>query len=139
MGYMAALWDVWRPPNAEGDPNKYLFTVTIITTDSNKDVEFCHHRMPLIMDKNCVKQWLNVDKYTIDQCFELINKSQKNISINSHAVPREIVGNTKNKSKECIQTMDEYNAKKRKTGLHKFFQIAKPKTKENENEEKEMK
>eukprot|EP01084_Bolivina_argentea_P012200 22873_1 len=139
--YMAALWDVWRPSNAEGDPNKYLFTVTIITTNANKDVEFCHHRMPLLMDKNCVKQWLDVDKYTIDQCFELINKSQINININNHAVPREMVGNTKNKSIQCIQTLNEYNAKKRQKGLHKFFKIAKPKdNKDNINDEKkEMK
>merc|ERR1712152_102935 len=128
---MAALWDVWRAPNDSGN---FLFTVSIITTDSNDDVSFCHHRMPLLMTENCVEKWLNTEQYKIDECFKLIAKSQKFITIKNHAVPREIVGNTKKKGIECIQTLEEYDAKKKKTGIHKFFQTSKSTKKKKKND-----
>jgi len=119
--YMAALWDCWRDPK---DEKNLLFTVTILTTDARPDVRFCHHRMPLIMTRECVDKWINTDEYSIDECFEDIANSQQFIRVQSHAVPRDKVGNTKNKSKECIQTLQEFEAAKKQTGLHKFFQTA---------------
>ncbi len=41
-------------------------------------------------------------------------------------MPREIVGNTKVKGIECIQTLQQYKAKKRSGGIHRFFKTAKP-------------
>merc|ERR1712024_278469 len=83
--------------------------------------------MPLLMTKECVEKWLDVNTYSIDDCFKEIDASQKFISIKNHAVPREIVGNTKKKGIECIQTMEKYEAKKKKSGIFKFFQSAKTK------------
>merc|ERR1711902_387411 len=90
--------------------------------------------MPLLMTENCVEKWLNTEQYTIDECFKLITKSQKFITIKNHAVPREIVGNTKKKGIECIQTLEEYEAKKKKTGIHKFFQTSKSTKKKKKND-----
>lgn len=124
--FMAALWDTWYPPNDRKNP---LFSVSIITTDSNKDVAFCHHRMPLLMTKQCVSKWLDVENCSIDQCFEMIAEQQKFIKIKHHAVPREVVGNTKVKGIECIQSLEQYEAKKKKTGIRRFFKTAKPEKK----------
>lgn len=122
--YMAALWDVWKSKEDPLAPP--LFTVTVITTSSSEDVSFCHHRMPLLMARECVDQWVDVETYSIEQCFKSIAASQSTISIRNKAVPRNIVGNVRNKGIECIQSVDEHEVKQqektRKGGLHKFFQ-----------------
>jgi len=128
--FMAAVWDIWRDPKDSEHP---LFTVSIITTDSNKDVSFCHHRMPLLMTRECVDKWLNVGQYSIDQCFKVIAESQKFITIKNVAVCREIVGDTRIKGIECIQPLEQ---KRKQTGLHRFFKTEKAGKKKSEKKEK---
>jgi putative SOS response-associated peptidase YedK len=60
----AGLWEVWHDPNLPEDADP-LFSVTIITTDANKDMEDVHDRMPLILKGNDIGEWLdreNTDK-----------------------------------------------------------------------------
>jgi putative SOS response-associated peptidase YedK len=53
----AGLWDCVQ---YEGQPDK-LYTYTIITTDSNKQLKFLHDRMPVIFNNgsDALKTWLN--------------------------------------------------------------------------------
>ncbi|KAG9723856.1 DUF159 domain protein, partial [Aureobasidium melanogenum] len=53
----AALWDCVQ---YEGQPDK-LYTYTIITTDSNKQLKFLHDRMPVIFNNgsDALKTWLD--------------------------------------------------------------------------------
>ncbi|EFY91568.1 DUF159 domain protein [Metarhizium acridum CQMa 102] len=57
----AGLWDCVQ---YEGSDEK-LYTYTIITTDSNKQLKFLHDRMPVILDPGSdkIKQWLDPARY----------------------------------------------------------------------------
>jgi len=134
--YMAALWDVWKSKEDPLAPP--LFTVTVITTASSDDVSFCHHRMPLLMTRECVDRWVDVERYSIEQCFGMIAESQSGIAIRNKAVPRKIVGNVRNKGIECIQSVEEMDIKVRKGGLHRFFGSAKCTKKKGEEKRVEI-
>jgi putative SOS response-associated peptidase YedK len=51
---MAGLWDSWENPNGE-----IINTYTIVTVDANKLVAEVHDRMPLILNQESEKLWLN--------------------------------------------------------------------------------
>lgn len=60
----AGLWEVWHDPSLPEDADP-LFSVAIITTDANKDMEEVHERMPLILKGSDIDEWLdreNTDK-----------------------------------------------------------------------------
>ena len=50
---MAGIWDTWK--NAEGKP---IHSFAIITTSPNELMKNIHQRMPLILNKNDEKNWL---------------------------------------------------------------------------------
>ncbi|KAJ3564392.1 hypothetical protein NPX13_g7859 [Xylaria arbuscula] len=58
---LAGLWDVVQYENDE----KKLYTYTIITTDSNKQLNFLHDRMPVILENGSEKmrKWLDPKRY----------------------------------------------------------------------------
>ncbi len=51
----AGLWDCVKYEDAE----EKLYTYTIITTDSNKHLRFLHDRMPVILETDEIKMWLD--------------------------------------------------------------------------------
>ncbi|KAI1808082.1 DUF159-domain-containing protein [Daldinia bambusicola] len=53
----AGLWDMVQYENSE----QKLYTYTIITTDSNKQLKFLHDRMPVILDNGSkdIRTWLD--------------------------------------------------------------------------------
>ncbi|KAI1302052.1 hypothetical protein F5Y03DRAFT_362599 [Xylaria venustula] len=61
MMLLAGLWDVVQ---YENDEEKY-YTYTIITTDSNKQLNFLHDRMPVILDNGSEKlrKWLDPKRH----------------------------------------------------------------------------
>jgi len=52
--YFAGLYDVWK--DVEGQP---LSTFTIITTTPNGKLSSIHDRMPVILDKDNIIQWIS--------------------------------------------------------------------------------
>ena len=127
--YMAALFDTWK--DTEND--KLLFSVSIVTKNANKYIEWCHERMPVILTKEQSKMWLNHEN-NIDQCIEMIQNNENTTNIKVHPVLREYVGNIKKKDEQCIQTLYQINKSKKKTGLHKFFKTAPKKQKQNQKQ-----
>ncbi|GAB09995.1 hypothetical protein GOARA_050_00570 [Gordonia araii NBRC 100433] len=58
--FMAGLWSVWRPKDA--DPSEPpLLSCTILTTDSVGRLREVHDRMPLIMPVQWWPEWLDPD------------------------------------------------------------------------------
>lgn len=51
---LAGLWDRWRRPDGTE-----LETYTILTTQANDLVAPIHHRMPVILDEDGERAWLN--------------------------------------------------------------------------------
>ncbi|MFW0789068.1 SOS response-associated peptidase [Gordonia sp. CPCC 205333] len=58
--FMAGLWSVWRPRDADRDEAPLLST-TILTTDSVGPLRDIHDRMPLIMPLEDWDAWLTPD------------------------------------------------------------------------------
>lgn len=51
----AGLWDIWQPDNSV----QPLVSCTIITTDANSKMKFVHDRMPVILEPEHWKEWLD--------------------------------------------------------------------------------
>jgi putative SOS response-associated peptidase YedK len=59
---VAGLWSTWIDPNRkqiDSTPPSILRTCTLITTDANDSLRPIHHRMPVILEKDAVAQWLD--------------------------------------------------------------------------------
>lgn len=59
---VAGLWSTWIDPNrqqVDSASPSILRTCTIITTDANDSLRQIHHRMPVILERDTVAQWLN--------------------------------------------------------------------------------
>jgi putative SOS response-associated peptidase YedK len=54
--YMAGLYNIFT--DKSGKP---YAAITIITTEANSDISFIHNRMPLILQNEYIKAWLNTD------------------------------------------------------------------------------
>lgn len=57
---MAGLWDSANIPAIDGSPPFQADTFTIVTTNSNKQLNFLHGRMPVILDNKAdLELWLS--------------------------------------------------------------------------------
>ena len=56
---VAALWSVWRAPDAPADAPP-LSTVALMTTEAHGSAADVHHRMPLIVPDELLDAWLDL-------------------------------------------------------------------------------
>lgn len=71
---MAGLWTTYIKPNGEK-----LFTTTIITTKANELMKDIHERMPVILNEDAIKVWLNpkeTNLYTLSHLLTPYDASQ---------------------------------------------------------------
>jgi putative SOS response-associated peptidase YedK len=93
---MAGLWDLWLDPDGEE-----LYSFTIITVPANKLFRAIHNRMPLILDPEVARQWLDpdaVDTRIISVWIVLFPSELMEV----YEVSR-LVNDPKNDSSECIE------------------------------------
>ncbi|MDF2067337.1 SOS response-associated peptidase [Bacillus sp. Cr_A10] len=51
---VAGLWEMWKAPDG-----KSIYTCTLLTTEANTLMEDIHHRMPVILNQENEKNWLD--------------------------------------------------------------------------------
>ncbi len=57
---MAGLYELWRVPDRPADdPDAWLWTATIITTQATDEFGHLHDRMPMIVERGNWAQWLD--------------------------------------------------------------------------------
>lgn len=57
---LAGLWEIWRDPErAAGDPDAWLRTCVIVTTDANDVLAPIHDRMPVVLAEDAWDTWLD--------------------------------------------------------------------------------
>ncbi|MDN4162720.1 SOS response-associated peptidase [Nocardioides abyssi] len=57
---MAGLYEIWRDPaRADDDPDRFLWSCTVITTDAEDDLGHIHDRMPLMVERDRWGSWLD--------------------------------------------------------------------------------
>lgn len=92
---MAGIFDCWEPPEG-GD---LLYSYTIITVDSCRNLHDIHHRMPAILDgEEAVSRWLDFGAVPTQEALKLIRPTE---NIAFHPVSP-IVNNSRNNTPECL-------------------------------------
>jgi putative SOS response-associated peptidase YedK len=57
---MAGLYELWRDPNrADDDPDRWLWTCTVITQPATDALGYIHDRTPLVVPEDLRAQWLD--------------------------------------------------------------------------------
>ncbi|MDN4174268.1 SOS response-associated peptidase [Nocardioides sp. SOB77] len=57
---MAGLYEIWRDPaRAEDDPDRFVWSCTVITTDAEDELGHIHDRMPLMVEPDRWSAWLD--------------------------------------------------------------------------------
>ncbi|MGH3353470.1 MAG: SOS response-associated peptidase [Nocardioides sp.] len=57
---MAGLYELWPDPaKADEDPDRWLWSCTVITTDAEDSLGRIHDRMPLMVERDRWDQWLD--------------------------------------------------------------------------------
>jgi SOS response associated peptidase (SRAP) len=114
----AGLWDCVKYEDAE----EKLYTYTIITTDSNKQLSFLHDRMPVILDVGSdeMKTWLDPDRNRWSKELQSILQPYKG-ELECYPVSKD-VGKVGNNSPDFIVPID---SKENKKNIANFFGNAK--------------
>ena len=57
---MAGLYEIWRDPDLpDDDPDRFLWTATVITTSAEDDLGHIHDRMPMMVERERWGSWLD--------------------------------------------------------------------------------
>lgn len=118
----AGLWDCVKYEDSE----EKLYTYTVITTDSNKQLSFLHDRMPVILepDSEEVKIWLDPKRNKWSKELQVLLKPFEG-ELECYPVSKE-VGKVGNNSPDFIIPVD---SKENKNNIANFFGNAKAKEK----------
>ena len=58
---VAGLWTTWREPGSPEDA-PVLHSCVLITTDANTTVSAIHNRMPVLLDRDGIDEWISDDE-----------------------------------------------------------------------------
>jgi putative SOS response-associated peptidase YedK len=95
---LAGLWDEWQPP---GPPSSPIVSCTIITTSANKEMKPVHSRMPVILEQEEWKFWLESGN---PRATDLLNSAEE-AAIELYPVSTR-VNNPRNNDSGCIQRIE---------------------------------
>ena len=114
----AGLWDCVKYEDTEDK----LYTYTVITTDSNKQLNFLHDRMPVILepDTDAMRLWLDPTNNTWTKELQSILKPYEG-ELECYQVNKD-VGKVGNNSPDFIVPVD---SKENKNNIANFFGNAK--------------
>jgi putative SOS response-associated peptidase YedK len=102
---MAGLYELWRDPAlADDDPNRWLWTCTIITQQATDLLGIIHDRNPVIVPRDLHEQWLDCsgdDAATARRLLDQIPEARLDPYVVSPAV-----GNVANNGPELIEPAD---------------------------------
>ncbi len=96
---LAGLWDRWQPPDPEKPP---ITSCTIITTAANRPMRAIHDRMPVILEPETWRLWLEPEK---SAAIGLLKPAAEGILELYRVSTR--VNNPQYIRKECIERLEE--------------------------------
>ena len=95
---MAGLWDRWQPPDDSLPP---ILSCTIVTTEANREMKPVHDRMPVIIEPEHWKEWL--DAGTPDSCRILVPPADGTLELYPVSTK---VNNPRHQQRDCIERVD---------------------------------
>jgi putative SOS response-associated peptidase YedK len=70
---MAGLYELWRDTSkADDDPQRWLWTAVVLTTEAPDDLGRIHDRMPLLVERDRWAQWLDPGRTDAAELRELL-------------------------------------------------------------------
>ena len=94
----AGLWSRWKSINED-----VIYSYTIITTKSQKNISKIYHRMPVILNNNDVDKWINHTKYNFNVARTLLKPYLHNLYYHNVSP---FVNSTKNDTIRCIENIE---------------------------------
>ena len=94
--FFAGLWDEWC-----NDKKQHKITCSIITTEPSKELKCIHKRMPVIIMKERMNEWIDCS-HPKDKALRLLKPY--NQTLDYHPVST-FVNNPKNNSHKCIESI----------------------------------
>jgi putative SOS response-associated peptidase YedK len=99
---LAGLYEFWRNPT---DPNpEPIATCTVITTTPGPDMEEIHDRMPVILQRDDVDTWLEVDDHSPEERLLLLRPAPRG-TLRHYGVGK-AVGSVRNNGPELIEPVE---------------------------------
>lgn len=99
---MAGLYELWRNPQAAADdPDRWLWTATVITTAAEDSLGRIHDRMPLMVDRAGWAQWLDPKRTEPGDVLPLLQPAAPG-QLEAYPVST-AVGNVRNNSAQLIE------------------------------------
>ncbi|KAJ1495578.1 hypothetical protein T484DRAFT_1875750, partial [Baffinella frigidus] len=109
---MAGLWDRWTAPSGEA-----VQSCTVITTESNNTLSWLHDRLPCILERHEVPQWLEGD-FSSRSVNSLLRPFKGELDFYEVGP---VVNNVKNNVRECLLSLEEYRAHNLQKGIGRFL------------------
>jgi putative SOS response-associated peptidase YedK len=70
---MAGLYEIWRDPaKDEDDPDRFVWSCTVLTTSAEDAVGHIHDRMPLLVEPDRYAAWLDPTGSAVDDLRDLL-------------------------------------------------------------------
>jgi putative SOS response-associated peptidase YedK len=87
----AGLFEIWwdKSRSKEPDPETLLRTCTIITTEAGPDMIEVHNRMPVIIERRYVGEWLDSDRHDTDDLLAYLGPSPAGTLL-KYAISKEV-------------------------------------------------
>jgi len=95
---MAGLWTTWQ-----SEENIQIQSYTIITTNSQPEIDHIHTRMPIILNPKDIDQWIQCNTVSSHEALQLLVPYI--IPLSFHPVSSKI-NSTKNNSADCIDPIN---------------------------------
>lgn len=104
---MAGLYEIWkdptRAPGDTGDPARFLWTCTVITTDAEDDLGHIHDRMPLMVSQDRWSDWLSPQARPTEDLLSLLEPAAPG-RLQAQPVAT-LVNNVRNNGPELIEPL----------------------------------
>jgi putative SOS response-associated peptidase YedK len=70
---MAGLYEIWRDPTRDDDdPQRFLWTCTVLTTTAEDSVGHIHDRMPMLVEPDRYDAWLDPSRSDVEDLKRLL-------------------------------------------------------------------
>ncbi len=103
---MAGLYEIWRDPTRDDDdPQRYLWTCTVITTTAEDAVGHIHDRMPLMVQRDRWSAWLDPGRTEVGELTGLLVPAAPG-ALEAYPVSTR-VNNVRNNGPELVDPLGE--------------------------------
>lgn len=90
----AGLWETWRGPDG-----RKVTTCTIITTEAAPEIRHIHDRMPVILDREAQRAWL--DPASDPDTLQALLRPPESLELQAYVVSR-LVNSVANDNEDCL-------------------------------------